>query len=118
MSIIKDPINQSPPPKEQLLSAKVKSIKIYTKKAYDNLVEIQNRGISMLWDDSNLTPQEIIDGLDANALKIFQLHGILTIALQNIEAIDGIDSSIALPSKEFGIVDGKIVVGDGPYVPV
>ena len=100
---------------EQLLKFANSQIKQFSANAYSELLEMQKRGVKLLWNNPRLTPQQIIDDLGESALKIFQMHGILTSALVQIAQIDGINADIALPTNTFEIVNGKIVVSDDPY---
>ncbi len=103
--------------KEDLLNLKVKRIKEFSRQAYQQLSHIQRQGIDMLWNDRKLTPQEIIDALGDEALKVFQMHGTLTTAIVDIATADGITPSVVLPTNAFEIVDGSIVVSKDPYTP-
>lgn len=100
---------------DQILNSLAAEIKNFSKKSYDSILDIQNKGINSLWKRGRFTPQQIIDALGPDALKIFQMHGILTDAINQIAAIDGISPAIALPTNAFSIVDGSIVVSEDPY---
>jgi hypothetical protein len=100
---------------EQILNSLAVEIKNFSKKSYDIILDIQNKGINSLWKRGRFTPQQIIDALGPDALKIFQMHGILTEAINQIAAIDGISPAIALPTNAFEVVDGSIVVSEDPY---
>ena len=100
---------------EQILNFKVDHIKRTAIIEYKKLLEIQKNGIDMLWNDPRFSPQEIVDALGADAVKIFQVHGILTDAINQIATVDGISPEIALPTNAFSIVDGSIVVSEDPY---
>ncbi len=101
---------------EQILNALVAEIKRFSKTSYDNVLAIQNKGINLVWKRGKFTPQQIIDALGPDALKIFQMHGILTDAIKQIAAIDGISPELALPTNAFEVVDGDIIVSENPYV--
>lgn len=100
---------------EDILKANLSRIKYIAAESYKKILNIQTTGINMLWNNPRFTPQEIIDALGDDALKIFQVHGILTDAIKDIAAVDGITPEIALPTNSFEVVDGKIVVGEDPY---
>jgi hypothetical protein len=106
---------QNQPTKEELLIGKVNMIKHFSKQCYQQLSFMQTQGIHLLWGDSELTPQEICDTLGSDAVKIFEMHGILTSSIAQIAAVDGVQPSIALPTNAFEIVDGKIIVSGDPY---
>jgi hypothetical protein len=101
---------------EQILNSLAAEIKRFSKKSYDSILEIQNKGINLLWRRGRFTPQQIIDALGSDALKIFQMHGILTDAINQIAAIDGISPEIALPTNAFEVVGKQIEVSEDPYV--
>ncbi len=114
MSILTYP-NQTQPSKELLISNKIESISSLSYQIFKYLTIVQKQGIDLLWNDENLTPQEIINALGEDALNIFEMHSILTSALQQIAQVDGISADVALPTRAFEVVDGKIVVLDDPY---
>lgn len=111
-------LNHTPtePTDQQQLNLKAEAIKRIAKMSYSKICEIQKNGIDILWKDRKHSPQQIIDALGPDALKIFQMHGILTDAINQIAAIDGITPEIATPTNAFDIVDGSIVVSEDPYV--
>lgn len=95
-----------------------KSLKAFMESSYRNLELTQNRGISILWKSSALTPEEAVEALGTDAKKIFQLHGILTQALLDMAAVDGTQPQIALPTNAFTLNDdGTVTVLDTPYAP-
>lgn len=106
------------PSKEAIVQNTVNAITHSPAKTFRDLVKIQNMGISMVWNNPNATPQEIIDGLGDNAIKVFQFHGALTNFLINISQIDGIDYTPALPSNAFtvNLSAGTITVLEQPYI--
>jgi hypothetical protein len=69
----------------------------------------------LLWNDPTLKPQEIIDALGDDAVKIFQVHGILTDAIKQIAEISGVVPNIATPTNAFSIVDNVITVSNNLY---
>ena len=100
---------------EQILNSLAAEIKRFSKRSYDSVLEIQNKGINLVWKRGRFTPQQIIDALGPDAVKIFQMHAILTDAIKQIAAIDGIEAPVALPTNAFEVVDGAIVVSEDPY---
>lgn len=108
--------NQQEPTKQELLARKAKRIKEFTRQGYRQILLIQQQGIDMMWNDDNLTPQEIIDSVGAESIKVFQMHGALTDVIKTIAAIDGYTPELALPTNAFEIVDGAIVITEDPYV--
>jgi hypothetical protein len=108
--------NQQEPTKQELLARKAKRIKEFTRQGYRQILSIQQQGINMMWSDDDLTPQEIIDSIGAESIKVFQMHGALTDVIKTIASIDGHTPELALPANAFEIVDGAIVVTQDPYV--
>lgn len=100
---------------EQILNAKASHIKRLAILEYKKLLDIQTNGIKLIWNDPRFSPQEIVDALGADAVKIFQVHGILTDAINQIAAVDGISPEIALPTNAFEVVGNNIVVSEDPY---
>lgn len=101
--------------KEKLLADKLQEISYITNGGYNNICDIQTAGIQVLWNDPVLKPQEIIDALGDEAIKMFQIHSVLTDAIKKISDICGITSSITTPTNAFSITDGVITVSDNPY---
>jgi hypothetical protein len=93
------------------------TIKTISTRTYNDLVRAQKMGIDSLWKNKDFTPQQIIDSLGDDAIKIFDVHGKLTEYLIEISAIDGVDYVPALPTNAFIVEDGKITVTDLPYIP-
>jgi hypothetical protein len=107
-----------PPTDAEKLQRVVKTIKTISSRTYDDLVRVQKQGIDSVWKDRDFTPQEIIDALGTNAIKVFNMHGKLTDYLVDISAIDNIPYTPALPTNTFTInADGSITVTDQPYTP-
>lgn len=115
MSILTSPNNPQSSSKELLILRKIEEINNLSYQIFNFLTTSQKLGINLLWKDDNLSAQEIIDGLGDNALKIFEMHKILTNAIVDIAEVDGIAPDIDLPTNAFSIVDGSIVVSEDPY---
>lgn len=105
----------TPPTKEQQLASLAERIKEMSKQTFRQLVDTQKRGIEMVWENRNFTPQEVIDALGADAVKVFQYHGALTTFINELIALDGANIDVKLPTNEFTVSNGKITVGTGPY---
>ena len=104
--------------KELKLENISRRIKNMLAKTFKDLVEIQKRGVEILWNDPTLTPQEIINSLGEDAIKVFQFHGGLTEYLHQISQIDGTPYTPALPTNAFVIdpIAGTITVTEDPYI--
>lgn len=89
---------------------------------FDSLIKMQNTGIDALWENPTITPQEIVDELGENAIKVFQYHAALTDLIIGIAQIDGVDVSNKLkyPTNAFSIDNetGRIIIDTStPYTP-
>jgi len=102
--------------KEEVLKRVSNQIKNKTKESFNQFIRIQKEGIEMLWNQKDVTPQEIIDFLDEDAIKLFQFHGALTDFIKQVANIDSVDVELATPTKAFSVVDGKITVLKTAYV--
>jgi hypothetical protein len=106
------------PTKEEKLQQTVNYIKGMSKQTFKYLLEVQKNGVRAVWNQPNLTPQEVIDELGSDALKIFQFHGGLTDYIESVAAVEGIDIKLSYPTNTFTIdQQGKITVTDKPYQP-
>jgi hypothetical protein len=95
------------------ISNRIKSISTRT---YNDLVRVQKNGIDAVWKDREFTPQQIVDALGDDAVKIFDFHSGLTQYLVTVSTLDGVDYTPALPTHAFTINNGKITITDQPYV--
>lgn len=104
--------------KERAITRTVNQINNIALETFNSLVESQRRGIESVWSNKYLTPQEVIDALGENAIKIFQFHGALTDLITTIADADGIVVDLKSPSNAFTIdpVSGSITVTEDPYV--
>lgn len=116
MSLLK---NTTPPelPKLVRLSNTTNRIRNMSKNCFENLVKVQRDGIDILWNHPNLTPQEIIDGLGADVLKVFHFHAKLSDFIEEMAEFDNIEVDLKKPTKAFTIDHntGKVTVLDQPY---
>jgi hypothetical protein len=112
-------LTQTPPTitDSEKLKRITSTIKVFSSRTYNDLVRTQKTGIDMVWNNREFTPQQVIDALGDDALKIFDVHGKLTDYLVAISAIDGVEYVPALPTNAFIVEDGKITVTDLPYIP-
>lgn len=116
--LLSPPLSSLLPSKEVNLNNTLNTIKTTSALSYRQLCEIQKRGIDLVWNNSDLTPQEILDGLGSDASKIFQYHGALTDYIVSLASIENIQPDIKLPTNAFELnPDGTVTVLDTPYVP-
>lgn len=113
------PVQSSPAAEKARASAVIASqILNRARQNYHQLCNIQKTGINELWHHPSLTPQEVCDALGTNAGKLFVAHGILSNAIVEMAATEGVQPDILLPTKAFTVDhDGKVTVGTEPYVP-
>lgn len=111
------PNTPSLPDKEVLLKMSVERIKNLSKQYFFDSIRTQREGIQILWENDHLTPQEIIDALGSDALKVFQFHGALTDFIQGIAQADGVTVELKKPTNSFtvNLSAGTITVTDKPY---
>jgi alanyl-tRNA synthetase len=115
-SNISEPQVQPQVNKEEVLKRVANQIREKTKESFNQFVRIQKEGIEMLWKQKDVTPQEVIDFLGEDAIKLFQFHGALTEFITQVAGIDGVQVKLATPTKAFEVVDGKITVLNTVYV--
>ncbi len=103
-------------PQDVKLKRVVNRIKNVSIETFNSLIQTQRNGIDLLWHDEELTPQQIIDELGDDALKIFSFHGKLTALILDLASIDNVDVGLKLPTNAFSINQlGKITVSSDPY---
>ena len=102
---------------EQKQAAVAGAIKRTAAANYQQLVRIQKEGIRTVWNNpQGLTPQQVCDALGADAVKVFDIHGILTDAIVQIAGRDGVAPDVALPKKTFTRnQDGTITILETDY---
>jgi hypothetical protein len=117
MSLLNPQQQAIQPTREQKLKFAARNIKGFTVQAYKQICEIQQRGIDMLWSHREFTPQELIDELGPDAVKVFQYHGGITSYLIALAQAEGIQPNIKLPTNAFEVENGTITVLEEPYTP-
>lgn len=103
------------PSKESLLHHTANSVRLFTNNAYEEIYKIQQRGIDLVWNNPSFTPQEIIDSLGEDAVKIFLYHSKVTDLLIELAALEGKEPDIKLPTNAFTVDGSTITVTDQPY---
>lgn len=118
-TLLTPPLSTPPAPRVAQIKQQALNIRRLSRESYETITRIQQRGIDALWNHPELTPQEIIDGLGADAIKVFQYHGALTNYLVTLAQTEGITPDIKLPTNAFTIdmENGTITVTEDPYVP-
>jgi len=110
---------QTPEQLETLKNMRLKTTKNHilelTRETFNRLVNIQRKGIDMVWNNPNLTPQEIVDALGNDAVKVFEFHGNLTTFIQQLATSANVAVDLKTPTNAFSVVSGNIVVSNNPY---
>lgn len=116
MSILIQP-TPTAPSKENKLKLHTLRIKEMAHESYKNISQIQRRGIDMVWNNLEFTPQEVINTLGTDAINIFKYHGELTQYVIGLAQSEGITPDIKLPTNKFIVdeVNKTITVTDEPY---
>jgi len=110
---------QTPEQLETLKNMRLKTTKNHilelTRETFNRLVNIQRKGIDMVWNNPNLTPQEIVDALGNDAVKVFEFHGNLTTFIQQLATSANVAVDLKTPTNAFSVVSGNIVISNNPY---
>lgn len=103
--------------KEERLNQITSNIKNVSRETFNKLIETQRQGIRLMWETPGITPQEIIDALGPDAIKVFQFHGGLTDLINGLASIDNVDVVLKYPTNAFTIDPntGAITVTKDPY---
>jgi hypothetical protein len=94
-------------------------IKQLVKQCHNNIVNAQRDGIDIMWGNKDLTPQEIIDELGVDVIKVFHFHHKLTQFIKDISEFDGAVTELKYPTNNISIdsSNGKVTVTNEPYKP-
>lgn len=85
------------------------------RETFNRLVDVQRGGIDIVWNNPNLTAQEIVNALGDNAVKVFEFHGALTTFVQQLATAANVDVDLKTPTNAFSVSSGNIVISDQPY---
>lgn len=94
MSILKHnilPKTPQSPDKQQLLKQVSNRIINFAEETFNNCVRSQREGVDLVFNNPNLTAQEILDHLGEKAIKVFQYHEQLTDFIAQIAKTDGVN---------------------------
>jgi hypothetical protein len=116
MSILVNQPRPEPTRAQKLIQA-ANRIKAGIPNTYQTLANLQKQGIDSVWSNHLFTPQEIVDALGADAVKIFQYHGKLTALIEEIAQAEGVEPDVKYPKNAFTVnpTTGKITISDQPY---
>ena len=119
MAILNDnklPAQPAEPTSQEVAERVAERIVNMSRETFNQLVRVQRQGITALWEQSKATPQEIIDALGENAVKVFSYHAKITDLVKELATDEGIDVDVKLPTNAFTIdLDGTITVENTPY---
>jgi hypothetical protein len=115
MSILQRPPQQTPS-KEAKLQNTVRRIKTFAADTYDELSRRQKQGIDLVWSHPELTPQEILDKLGSDSVKVAEYHTALTEYIVALAISEGLEPDVKYPTNNFTKnQDGTITVLDEPF---
>jgi hypothetical protein len=108
-----------PPSKEQVSERVQRRIQNLSRESFNQMINTQREGIDIVWNHPILTPQEVIDALGENAIKVFMFHRGLTDYILGVAAADNIQVDVKYPTNAVVIdpTTGKITVTEDPYTP-
>lgn len=101
--------------KNMQLRTTTNNILSLTRETFNRLVDVQRRGIDMVWNNPNLTPQEVVTALGDNAVKVFEFHGALTTFVQQLATSADVVVDLKAPTNAFSVVSGGIVISNKAY---
>ncbi len=102
----------SPEMKQQRLKMVANNIVGTARETFNNLISVQRRGIDLVWNNPNFTPQEILGELGDRAPAIFAMHGELSEFITDVAAANGVQVDLKQPTHTFTLSGNVIVVGD------
>lgn len=118
MTILTDstlPSPPQPPSKEMMLSNTVKRIENISRETFNRLIEVQRRGVDIVWSNPRLEPQEIFDAMGDNAAKVVQYWSALTTFITDLAAVEGVNVELKYPTNAFTLSGTNVIVSDDPY---
>lgn len=118
MTILTDntlPSPPQPPSKEMMLNNTVRRIENISRETFDGLVEVQRRGVDIVWSNPRLEPQEIFDALGDNAAKVVQYWSALTEFITELATVEGVTVELKYPTNAFTLSGASVIVSDDPY---
>ena len=83
-----------------------------TRETFNNLIDVQRRGINIVWNNPNFTPQEILDELGDRAPAIFAMHRELSEFITDVAAANNVQVDLKQPTHNFTLSGDRIIVGD------
>jgi hypothetical protein len=98
-----------------VLSNTVRRIESISRETFSRLVEVQRRGVDIVWSDPRLEPQEIFDAMGDNAVKVVQYWSALTEFITELAAVEDVNVELKYPTNAFTLSGAKVVVSDDPY---
>lgn len=83
-----------------------------TRETFNKLIQVQRRGIDLVWNNPNFTPQEILDELGDQAPAIFAMHRELSEFITDVAAANNVQVDLKQPTHNFTLSGNNIIVGD------
>jgi hypothetical protein len=104
------------PTKEQLLNRAVNQLSQMARETFNQMVRTQRRGIEIVWENPNLTAQEILSQFGENGQKLVSFHAKLTQLIYEASVMDGVQVELKFPTNAMEFDNGVVTVTDDPYV--
>lgn len=98
--------------RQRKLNAIADNIVNVTRTTFNDLVSVQRRGIDLVWNNPNFTPQEILNTLGDRAPAVFDLHRELSEFITNVATANNVRVDLKQPTHSFTLSGNVIVVGD------
>ena len=102
----------TPEMRQQRLKAVANIILNTTRETFNKLIQVQRRGIDLVWNNPNFTPQEILNELGDQAPTIFAMHRELSEFITDVAAANNVQVDLKQPTHNFTLSGNNIIVGD------
>lgn len=102
----------TPEMRQQRLKAVANNIVNTTRETFNGLVNVQRRGIDLIWANDIFTPQEILNELGDQAPAIFAMHRELSEFITDVAAANNVQVDLKQPTHNFTLSGNSIIVGD------
>lgn len=111
------PLTAAPETSQDRLDRLVDRIRNNSRNSFNQMVEIHNEWIRMVWQHFEFTPTEVVAGLSAdNAVKFFHYTQDLRTYLLSVASSEGIDSGLIYPTNQYVFSAGTVVITASAFV--
>lgn len=97
--------------RQQRLKFVANNIVNTARETYNNLVNIQRKGIDLIWNNPNFTPQEILDELGDRAPIVFTMHKELSDFITGIATANNVQVDLKQPTHSYTLSGDRYIVG-------